>query len=353
MARNQDSNYYRDREIKYRRKLAELVRFLPSFCVDFFVGIENNTSILTRVGYAYDLITFFEYLYTECFEFSGKNSKNFTIFDLNSVKSEQIEYYMNHLNYHERDGKVYTNSERAKARKLAAVRSFFKYLYNRNKIEQNVASKVAMPKLHDREIIRLEVDEVVKILNEAEYGDNLTSNQQSWHSKTRLRDTAILTLFLGTGIRVSELVGINISDINFDVNGFTIVRKGGNRVVLYFSDEVASAILAYIKDERPNHVGENSGDALFLSRQKTRMGVRAIENLIKKYAKIVSPMKKITPHKLRSTYGTSLYRATGDIYIVADVLGHSDVNTTKKHYAAISDDARRNAATQVKLRDKD
>ena len=82
------------------------------------------------------------------------------------------------------------------------------------------------------------------------------------------------------------------------------------------------------------------------------MSVRSMEYLVKKYAKVATPLKKITPHKLRSTYGTNLYRETKDIYIVAEVLGHKDVNTTKKHYAAISDDARRSVAGKVKLKDK-
>ena len=93
--------------------------------------------------------------------------------------------------------------------------------------------------------------------------------------------------------------------------------------------------------------------ALFLSLQYRRITVRAVENLVKKYAKIVTPLKKITPHKLRSTYGTELYRETGDIYIVADVLGHRDVNTTRKHYAAISEDHRRAVADAVKLHKPD
>lgn len=97
---------------------------------------------------------------------------------------------------------------------------------------------------------------------------------------------------------------------------------------------------------------EGSENALFLSLQKKRMNVRSVENLVKKYARIVTPLKKITPHKLRSTYGTNLYRETGDIYLVADVLGHSDVNTTKKHYAALEDERRRSARNAVKLREK-
>ena len=92
-------------------------------------------------------------------------------------------------------------------------------------------------------------------------------------------------------------------------------------------------------------------NALFLSTRRKRMGVQAVENRVKKYAKEVTPNKKITPHKLRSTYGTALYKETGDIYLVADVLDHKDVNTTKKHYAAIDENRRRQAAGGVKLRD--
>ena len=91
-------------------------------------------------------------------------------------------------------------------------------------------------------------------------------------------------------------------------------------------------------------------DAVFLSLQVTRLSVRAIQNIVKKYAQTAAPLKKISPHKLRSTFGTNLYRATGDIYLVADVLGHRDVNTTKKHYAAIEEDHRKLAAQVVKLR---
>ena len=82
------------------------------------------------------------------------------------------------------------------------------------------------------------------------------------------------------------------------------------------------------------------------------MGVQAIENMVKKYARQITPNKKITPHKLRSTYGTSLYKETGDIYLVADVLGHKDVNTTRKHYAAQADERRRKAARMVHLREE-
>ena len=159
-------------------------------------------------------------------------------------------------------------------------------------------------------------------------------------------------MLLGTGIRVSECVGLDIDDVDFKNNGITVTRKGGNQMVVYFGDEVQNALENYLETSRaaatPPSGHEN---ALFLSTQRKRIGVQAVENMVKKYAKQVTPNKKITPHKLRSTYGTNLYKETGDIYLVADVLGHKDVNTTKKHYAAIDDARRRQAASAVKLRE--
>ena len=124
-------------------------------------------------------------------------------------------------------------------------------------------------------------------------------------------------------------------------------------MTVYFGDEVADALLRYMEMDREHAVTlPGNENALFLSTQHKRMGVQSVENMVKKYARQIAPNKKITPHKLRSTYGTALYRETGDIYLVADVLGHNDVNTTKKHYAAIDEDRRRKAANAVQLREK-
>ena len=221
-----------------------------------------------------------------------------------------------------------------------------------SKIPANVSTKIDNPKLREKEIIRLEIDEIVKLLNNTENPENFTKRQKSYNNITKNRDTALLTLLLGTGIRVSECVGLNIDDIDFKVNGFKITRKGGSQVILYFSDEVAKALKNYLQERLNNPNVDKDETALFLSLQNKRISVRAVEKLVKKYSESCIPLKHITPHKLRSTYGTNLYRETKDIYIVADVLGHKDVNTTKKHYAAISEDARRSVANVIKLRDK-
>ncbi len=345
-----NNSYFEKRNNDNNLKLKRLKQELPYFCSEFFLGIEHKTTPLTRLGYAQDLKIFFAFLSEEIVEFKDKKINEYILDDLNKITATHLEIFLDFLNVYYINGKQFTNNERSKSRKLSTVRSFLKYFFKKGKIISNVSEKVDLPKIHDKEIIRLEVDEVVKILDLAENGDNLSPMEKGFHKHTKKRDFALLSLFLGTGIRISECVGLNVDDIDFNSNAFTITRKGGNRVILYFSDEVALALADYIEYRATIKGLDPNEPALFISLQKKRMGVRSVEKLVKKYAKIASPLKKITPHKLRSTYGTNLYRETGDIYVVADVLGHKDVNTTKKHYAAISEDIRKSAANKVKLR---
>lgn len=343
-------SYFNERNYKNNVALRKVLRELPEFCYDFFTGIENRTSALTRLNYGYDLRIFFEFMFNETNAFNGKNINTLEPEDLNNVKAQHIERFLSYLSsYEDKDGELKTNSERGKSRKLSTIRAFFKYFYQKEMISQNVASKVPTPKLHDKNIIRLEHDEIPKFLDEVDSGDDLSGHAKGFHKITRRRDLAMLTLLLGTGMRVSECVGLNVDDVDFKTNAMKITRKGGNQVVLYFSDEVKVALFDYIEERNQNPYLKTE-PALFVSLQNKRITPRAVQKLVKKYAEIVTPLKHITPHKLRSTYGTELYRQTGDIYIVADVLGHKDVNTTKKHYAAITEDIRKKAADKVHLR---
>lgn len=345
-------DYFTQRDEENILKIRELRLSLPFFCSEFLMGIEQNTSSLTRLGYARDLKLFFEYLVNETEEFYHKDIRQLTLEDLNKVTSTHLEMFLSYLTVYKQDGRTYRNGEKAKARKLSSIRALLKYFFKKEKISSNVGSKLETPKIHFGEIIRLESDEVVKMLNTSEDGNGMTKQQLGFHKHTKARDFAMLSLFLGTGIRISECVGLDVEDINLNENAFRITRKGGNRVVLYFSDEVADALRPYMEERLNRKDIPKEEHALFLSLQNKRISVRSVELLVKKYASLVTPLKHITPHKLRSTYGTNLYRETNDIYVVADVLGHKDVNTTRKHYAAMSDDIRRQASTKVKLREK-
>ena len=342
-------DFFSERNQKATLKLREVQAELPTFCREFFVGISAQTSALTKLNYAYDLRLFFNYMLK--YEMRIHTVDTLTIGHLSVVTASHIEGFLEYLSFYQgEDGKAHRNDARGKARKLASVKALFRYFYNKDKLAHNPAAKVGTPKVHEKEIIRLEPCEVTDILDRVLTGDGLTDRQYDFHKKSYLRDAAILSMFLGTGIRISELVGLNIDDIDFKINGFTVTRKGGARVILYFPDQVAETLYEYTEERKSDAEVKPNETALFLSGQNKRISVRAVQNLVEKYAKIVSPLKHITPHKLRSTFGTNLYRTTKDIYVVAEVLGHKDVNTTKKHYAATSDDIRREAAARIKLK---
>lgn len=345
-------NYHDEQNNLNTLRMREVVATLPSFCKQFFRGIQEYTSSRTRLAYAYDLRVFFEFLHDHNPLCSKREITEYPLSLLDQITREDIEEYMDYISYYQKEGKEFTNSERGKKRKLSALRSFYNYFFCAELIQSNPAALVPMPKLHDKEIIRLDADEVAILLDQVEEGEHLTRNQLRYHNKTKIRDIALLTLLLGTGIRVSECVGLDINDVDFKNYGIKIRRKGGYEAIVYFGDEVAEALHDYLEKRHHEIPLEGHENALFLSMQNRRITVRAVENLVKKYASNVTGLKKITPHKLRSTYGTALYRETGDIYLVADVLGHKDVNTTRKHYAALEDDRRRRAANAVQLREK-
>ncbi|MBR7172791.1 MAG: tyrosine-type recombinase/integrase [Clostridia bacterium] len=345
-----NQTYHNEQIVKNTAKLRNVLKDFPDFALDFFTGIENKTSALTRLNYAYDLRTFFKWAVQETNLFRGKEVFDLEVSDLEKFHTTHFERYMSYLtSYTDENGEIITNGERGKARKLAAVRSFFKYYFRREMIKVDLASKIEMPKLHDKPIIKLEEDEMYKFLDTVENGYGLSGHEKGFHKHTKVRDTAIMTLLLGTGLRVSECVGLNIEDLDFKINALKVTRKGGNQVILYFNDEVKLALYNWLEERACNPILVDE-PALFTSLQNKRISTRAVEKLVKKYAGIVTPLKHITPHKLRSTYGTRLYHETQDIYVVADVLGHRDVNTTKKHYAAISDEIRRQASKAVTLR---
>lgn len=332
-------------------KMRAVLQELPKFCKQFFRGIENTTSTRTRLGYALDLRIFFEFIQQNNNALRKTPIREYPLSLLDQLGREDIEEYLDYLELYYKDDKEYRNDERGKSRKLASLRSMYHYFYTSELIEKDVAALVPMPKLHEKEIIRLDPDEVATLLELVENGEELTETEKRYHRVTKTRDLALLTLLLGTGIRVSECVGLNLNDVDFKNGGIRIVRKGGYEAVVYFGEEVEDALLDYWDERTHKTAATGHEDALFLSMQNKRISVRAVEKLVKKYASKVTSLKKITPHKLRSTYGTNLYRETGDIYLVADVLGHKDVNTTRKHYAAQQEENRRRAAKAVKLRE--
>ena len=344
-------------DLKRTLQIREICRELPQACADFLRSIAVTTAAFTRLAYAIDLRTFIHFLHEERLGFADRQPVLWTDADLEKLSRSDLTAYTEYLTYYLKAGddssvpnKEYINHELSIKRKLCSIRSFYDYLFKNQRISSNVTELVPLPKVHEKPIIRLSRDEMARMLSMAQTGDSLTKSQQKYQKLTARRDFALLSLFLGTGIRVSECVGINIEDVDMENNAFLVTRKGGNQVVLYFPPEVAQALADYMEEREQIEPLPGHERALFLSLQRRRMTQRAVQNLVKKYAAVAAPLKpRISPHKLRSTYATNLYQETGDIYLVADVLGHTSVDTTRKHYADMTDARRRMAAEHVHL----
>lgn len=344
-------SYHEQMDLKNIQKLRELQKELPAFASDFFraMGIQKATN--TRRNYAYDLSTFFYFLKTENPYFKDKDIRTLPVTILDALQPVDIEEYLSFLTYYEKDGQSFRNHEEGKARKLATLNTFFGYFHKKEIIQKNAPSVVDVPRVKEKNIIRMDAGEVARLIDNIESGDKLSEKQKVWHTKTRLRDLAIVVTLLGTGIRVTELVGLDIQDLDFDNGNMRIIRKGGNEDLVYFGEEAEEMLQNYMDERLTMEPEPGHENALFISQKNTRITVRSVERLVKKYASTATA-KKITPHKLRSTYGTSLYQETGDIYLVAEVLGHKNVNTTRKHYAAMAEDNKRKAAKVIRLREK-
>lgn len=205
----------------------------------------------------YDIRLFFQFLNEENPVYKHHSIKDFQVQDLEAIQPVDIEEYLEYLkvydttDVHTKETKQVTNSERGLFRKMSALRSFYNYFFKRQIIQKNPTLFVDMPKLHDKAIIRLDTDEVAKLLDYVEScGSKLTGQALSYYNKTKERDIAIITLLLGTGIRVSELVGLDLSDVDFNNNGVMVTRKGGSQMVVYFGEEVEKALRNYLETYR-------------------------------------------------------------------------------------------------------
>lgn len=353
----EQNNYHELIDQERILQIRAICRELPQACGDFLRAISLTTGAFTRLAYALDLRTFFSFLHAERVRFSDKKPSLLDDQDLAALTASDLTAYTEYLTYYIRADeldqevpKAFVNHEISIKRKLCSIRSFYDFLFTSQRIPSNVTLLVPLPKIHEKPIIRLSSDEMYQILHSAESGEGLTDHQKHYQALTASRDYAMLMLFLGTGIRVTECVGLNIQDFDFEQNAFLVTRKGGNQMILYFPQDVADALQAYLVERQQIEALPGHENAFFLSLQKRRITQRAVQNLVKKYAKIAAPLKqRISPHKLRSTFATNLYQETGDIYLVADVLGHSSVDTTRKHYAEMSQERRRMAASHVHL----
>lgn len=310
---------------------------LPGFLRSYFIYLKSNVLPLSRFAYLRDIRFFFEYLINKTDLTSADSIKNIKSSELNKIKASDVNLFIDYCRKYtveEQDNIiVYENSNKTLARKKSSVSVLFKQLYRDGLIDVNITDgfdPIRVPKPGEHEIKALQDDEVMIMLDAVTTGTHLTEHEKLYWEKTKLRDKAILILFLTYGLRLSELQQLNISSFNFSRGDFKIYRKRGKESIMPINKSVEMVVNDYINNER-NPKSEDE-EALFLSLQGTRITSRAIRDLVKKYTSIaLSTSRKngYSPHKLRATAATSLIGRGNSIYDVQALLDHEQVTTTQ------------------------
>lgn len=334
------------RDNRVIEKCIQVENNLPKFMKDYCIYLKGSVSVTTRLAYLEDIQFFCSYL-IETKEITIANDiKDITLNEFNQIKARDVnlflgDYCTRYYKYTDKNTHIYENNNRALARKKSSLSTLFKFLFRNDQLEANITdglNPIKLPKPQPDAIKRLEIDEVAKMLDAVDTGLGLTDKEKVYWKKTKLRDKAILALFVTYGLRLNELRELNISSFNFSRGEFKIYRKRGKEVLMPINNTCELVVRDYILNERPKSemLSEDMQDALFLSLQNKRMDPKSIRQLVKKYTSIsmdTSRDKGYSPHKLRATAATSLIQNGFSIYDVQNLLDHDNVTTTQLYAA--------------------
>ncbi|WP_195946246.1 tyrosine-type recombinase/integrase [Paraclostridium bifermentans] len=334
------------RDNRVIEKCIQVENNLPKFMKDYCIYLKGSVSVTTRLAYLEDIQFFCSYL-IETKEITIANEiKDITLDEFNQIKARDVnlflgDYCTRYYKHTEKNTHIYENNNRALARKKSSLSTLFKFLFRNDQLEANITdgfNPIKLPKPQPDAIKRLEIDEVAKMLDAVDTGLGLTDKEKVYWKKTKLRDKAILALFVTYGLRLNELRELNISSFNFSRGEFKIYRKRGKEVLMPINNTCELVVRDYILNERPKSemLSEDMQDALFLSLQNKRMDPKSIRQLVKKYTSIsmdTSRDKGYSPHKLRATAATSLIQNGFSIYDVQNLLDHDNVTTTQLYAA--------------------
>ncbi len=299
-----------EKEIQERNKMQEKLKSLPPIISEFYYHLEASDKSYTTIKNYINYVTHFMIYCTK-----GKKIHDF----YKHVTSSTINMYMSSLKFGTNsDGKDIKIGNSIRATRWSALNTFFTFLKSNNYIDSNPIDQTFRPSgKRDKQVVYLTEDEIKKCINNVNnYSENRFKN----------RDLCIISMGISTGLRVSAITQINIEDIDFDNNTIRVIEKGNKYRIINFGENLKEKIIAWINDKDEFYPNVDT-DALFISRNKNRISVSAVENLLKKYTQNID--KNITPHKLRATCATNLYKKTKDIYLVSSQLGHANVATTK------------------------
>ena len=318
-----------------------LEKELPSFLRGYFAYLKGNVLPMTRRAYLHDVKFFFQYLISETDLTRAETPSRISLEDLQEIQAADVNMFIDYCRRYKVETEntvyMYENTNKTLARKKSSVSVLFKYLYRDGLVEKNITDgfdPIRVPKPGEKEIKALQDDEVMIMLDAVTSGAGLTEHEKCYWQKTKLRDKAILIMFLTYGLRLSELQQLNVSSFNFGRGEFKIYRKRGKESIMPLNNSVTAVIHDYIDNERlpDDRLEEQHKDALFLSLQGKRMTDRQIRELVKKYTSIAlktSHSAGYSPHKLRATAATSLIGRGNSIFDVAALLDHEQVTTTQ------------------------
>ena len=307
-----------------------------------YSAVTLNKSPNSVKEYNYDLNMFFKYMkinfkMTKETDFSKINIKDFSLDAVKKITTKDINTFLSYLALNQE------SKPATRARKISTIRIFFKYLYDEKMISNNPALGIKTPKLEKRVPKYLSLDDSRKLLN-------ITKNDNDENTE---RDYAIITLFLNCGLRLSELVGINISNINFSENKMTVIGKGNKERTIYLNDSCIKAIKSYLlvrPTEGIKNDSKSSNKALFLSKRRERISNRTVQTIVEKeLMKAGLDTTKYSTHKLRHTAATLMYQyGKVDIRALQELLGHESIATTEI-YTHVSNEQVRDAVNSNPL----
>lgn len=344
------SDYVNDLKVKTLADADQVITELPDFSKKFFLHLkQKGSSPKTILQYAYDLKRFFSFLRTSAGFADDLSFNALTASEmLDKLTIDDIQEYIATLETYEtkneNNKKTKLTSPAGQARKISSLRSMYRYLYRIGAIKNNMVDLIDLPKMPDKVVMPLDKSQVERIIKAVDDISGMSSKEIKRHEIVADRDKAILITLLGTGIRVSELCGLDYKDIDFCEGTMLITRKGGDEDIVSFGTEVETALIAYRNGLYEALSNETDSSAFFLSTHRKRLSTRTVEAMVKKYGEKAGINFKVTPHTMRRTFATNLYEQTGDIRLTADALHHSSVDTTAKHYAKASRERQRQAA---------
>lgn len=323
-------------------KLFNLLDSMPEFCQSFFVGRKNERALNTRLGYARDLYFFFDFLHDTHPYFCEMEIRDMKPSDMAQVKAEDLDKFI----------EIYSENHAVKtiARMKSSISAMYSYLMNTlQAVQFNPALGAQKIKIPEKDfVIYLTPEEQNRLIQTIKFGTGMSDREKKWHGRFVKRDLAMIFLFLDTGLRVSELQGIDNHDFDLSECSVIVRRKGGSINKVYFSDEAAEYVRDYMEEKKAVLPLFNAdSDPFVITEKGERLSIRQIQNIVPKYVNAAIPEKAgtISPHKLRSSFAMTFYQRDPkygghDLLMLQRRMNHKSITSTNV-YAKAAENASR------------